>query len=101
MPFCPCWVRGERVIGSVNANLPGGGGGFDSVGKAHMNMIPGDPNSADATRGVLLRWLDTLAEWQMRHSHSMISRQADKATITSVTQPSSVNERSSTIPCDR
>jgi hypothetical protein len=50
---------------------------------------------------MLLRWLDALAEWQMRHSHSVISRQADKATITSVTQPSSVNERSSTSPCDR
>ena len=53
-------------------------------------------------RGKLLRMLDTLAEWQMRHSHSVISRtQADNATITSVIQPSSANERSSTSPCDR
>jgi hypothetical protein len=52
-----------------------------------------------AERGVLLRMLDTLAEWQMRHSHSVIRRaQTDKATITGVTQPSSVNDRSSTIP---
>ena len=67
-----------------------------------MNTIPCGPNSVESsTRGMLLRWLDALAEWQMRHSHSVISRQADKATITSVTQPSSVNERSSTSPCDR
>ncbi|MEA2980153.1 MAG: hypothetical protein QOF09_1976 [Alphaproteobacteria bacterium] len=53
-------------------------------------------------RGALLRWLDALAEWQMRHSHSVISRvQADNATMTGVTQPSSVNERSSISPCDR
>jgi hypothetical protein len=52
-------------------------------------------------RGALLRWLDTLAAWQMRHSHDVISRrQAANATITSVTQPSSANERSSTSPCD-
>ena len=62
------------------------------------------PNSAEAepTRGALLRWLDALAERQMRHSHSVISRaQADKATMTGVTQPSSTNERSSISPCDR
>ena len=50
------------------------------------------------------RWfvLDALAEWQMRHSHRLISRgQALNATMTSVTQPSSANERSSTSPCDR
>jgi hypothetical protein len=58
-------------------------------------------------RGALLRWLDALAAWQMRHSHSVISRaqasraQAANATITNVTQPSSANERSSTSPCDR
>ena len=52
--------------------------------------------------GALLRLLDTLAEWQMRHSHSVISRvQTDSATITGVTQPSSANERSSISPCDR
>ena len=67
-----------------------------------MNTVPCGSNTAEAsTRGMLLRWLDALAEWQMRHSHSVISRQADKATIASVTQPSSVNERSSTSPCDR
>ena len=50
----------------------------------------------------LLRLLDTLAAWQMRHSHEVISRvQADSATITGVNQPSSANERSSTSPCDR
>ncbi len=53
-------------------------------------------------RGALLRWLDALAERQMRHSLSVISRaQTDRATITGVTQPSSANERSSTSPCDR
>jgi hypothetical protein len=53
-------------------------------------------------RGVLLRFLDTLAVWQMRHSHAVISRaQTDNATISGVTQPSSSNERSSTSPCER
>jgi hypothetical protein len=53
-------------------------------------------------RGKLLRMLDTWAEWQMRHSHEVISRvHIDNATITGVTQPSSANERSSTSPCDR
>ena len=53
-------------------------------------------------RGAVLRMLDTLAEWQMRHSHSVISRvQTDNATMTGVTQPSSANDRCSTIPCDR
>ena len=50
-------------------------------------------------RGILLRWLDSFAEWQMRHSHKVISRaQADNATITGVTQPSNANDRSSTSP---
>jgi hypothetical protein len=54
------------------------------------------------SRGRLLRLLDSWAAWQMSHSHQIISRgQTDSATITGVTQPSSVNERSSTIPCDR
>ena len=60
-------------------------------------------NSPDPapSRGALLRWLDTLAAWQMRHSHEVISRvQADSATIIGVTQPSSANERSSISPCD-
>jgi hypothetical protein len=59
-------------------------------------------SNADPHRGALLRALDTLAAWQMRHSHQVISRiQPLKATMTGVTQPSSVNERSSTSPCDR
>ena len=69
-----------------------------------MNALTfGKCNSSESLppRGKLLRWLDTLAEWQMRHSHSVISRtQAASATITNVAQPSSVNERSSTSPCD-
>jgi hypothetical protein len=57
---------------------------------------------SDPERGALLRLLDTLAEWQMRHSHSVISRaQCASATISGVNQPSSGNERSSTRPCDR
>jgi hypothetical protein len=58
-------------------------------------------NSPDAKsdRSVLLRMLDTLAEWQMRHSHSVIRRaHTDRATMIGVTQPSSGNERSRTIP---
>jgi hypothetical protein len=50
----------------------------------------------------LLRLLDTLAEWQMRHSHHVISRNHRlSATISGVNQPSSGNERSSISPCDR
>jgi hypothetical protein len=53
-------------------------------------------------RGPVLRWLDTLATWQMRHSYCVISRhQVLNATMTGVTQPSSTNERSSISPCDR
>jgi hypothetical protein len=61
------------------------------------------PSQETAPRGTLLRLLDTFAEWQMRHSHSVISRVQpnDAAVINSVTQPSSSNERSSTSPCDR
>jgi hypothetical protein len=59
------------------------------------------PESASG-RGVLLRLIDIWAEWQMRHSHRVISRaQADNATMVGVSQPSSVSERSSTSPCDR
>ena len=59
------------------------------------------PEPTDS-RGMLLRWLDTLAAWQMRHSYCVISRnQTRRATITGVTQPSSANERSSISPCDR
>lgn len=54
------------------------------------------------SRGRLLRLLDTWAAWQMNHSHQVINRgHTDSATMTGVTQPSSVNERSSTSPCDR
>jgi hypothetical protein len=62
------------------------------------------PNSSDQTphRGILLRMLDALAEWQMRQLLRVITRrQPLKATMTGVTQPSSVNERSSIMPCDR
>ena len=53
-------------------------------------------------RGALLRLLDTLATWQMSHSHHVISRaQTLNASMTGVIQPSSANERSSTSPCDR
>jgi hypothetical protein len=66
-------------------------------------LCDGPPSTtADPHRGALLRVLDALAAWQMRHSHEVISRaQTLKATMSGVTQPSSVNERSSTSPCDR
>ena len=68
---------------------------------AHCNEAPYSTN-ADPPRGVLLRALDIWAAWQMRHSHQVISRVRPlDATMTGVTQPSSVNERSSTSPCDR
>ena len=61
----------------------------------------GTPEPA-STRSTLLRILDTLAAWQMRHSYCRISRgHALKATMTGVNQPSSTNERSSIMPCDR
>jgi hypothetical protein len=70
-------------------------------GKSHMAGLTCNSPETKPPRGALLRMLDTLAEWQMRHSHRVISRtQADSATMTGVTQPSSVNERSSTSPCD-
>jgi hypothetical protein len=59
-------------------------------------------NSPKPDRGPLLRVLDTLASWQMRHSVEVISRvQTDSAVITGVTQPSSEKDFSSTSPCDR
>ena len=67
-------------------------------------LILGGSGTPDPTntRGLLLRVMDTLASWQMRHSYCVISRnQLRKATMTGVTQPSSVNERSSIRPCDR
>jgi len=69
-----------------------------------LGTSKGTSNSpqSDPRRGALLRLLDTLAEWQMRHSHSVISRaQSASATISGVNQPSSGNERSNTSPCDR
>ena len=66
------------------------------------SLTLGGCNAPAPDRGVLLRLLDTLAVWQMRHSHAVISRaQTDSATISGVTQPSSSNDRSSTSPCDR
>ena len=83
----------------------GSGPTLPQRGDSHMAALTfADSNSPESapSRGALLRWLDTLAEWQMRHSHSVISRvQADNATMTGVTQPSSANERSSISPCDR
>jgi len=65
-------------------------------------IFPGCNSPETPRRGGLLRLLDAMAEWQMRHSHDVISRiQPEAATIDSVTQPSSANERSSTSPCDR
>jgi len=66
--------------------------------------ISGSPDhpQAEARRGALLRAADWIAEWQMRHSLEAISRgQRTRATITGVTQPSSMNECSSIRPCDR
>ena len=53
------------------------------------------------SRNRLLRMADWLAEQHMRNSHRLISRGQDaRAAITSVTQPSSAIERSSTSPFD-
>jgi hypothetical protein len=72
------------------------------MGDMAAALCDGPDSTADSHRGALLRVLDALAAWQMRHSHEVISRtQALKASMTGVTQPSSVNERSSTSPCDR
>ena len=50
-------------------------------------------------RSALLRLIDTLAEWQMRHSHHVISRSHPlDATSSGVNQPSSGNDRSSIKP---
>jgi hypothetical protein len=58
--------------------------------------------NAEPDRGTFLRLLDALAAWQMRYSHEVISRiQPLDATMTGVIQPSSLNERSNTSPCDR
>jgi hypothetical protein len=67
-------------------------------------LIIGDADAPEhaAPRGVLLRFLDTLAAWQIRHSYCLIrGRQARSATSTGVNQPSSTNERSSISACDR
>jgi len=80
-------------------------GNLRSVGMAQMaSLTLSGCDSCETTppRSGWLRLLDALAEWQMRHSHSVISRvQPDAAVISKVTQPSSANERSSTNPCDR
>jgi hypothetical protein len=56
----------------------------------------------EAPRNLLLRMMDTLAEEHMRHTESVINRgQRLGRRMTSVTQPSSASERSSTSPCDR
>jgi hypothetical protein len=60
------------------------------------------PPETTPRRGALLRLIDTLAEWQMQHSHHVISRtQPARATSSGVNQPSSGKERSSINPCDR
>ena len=65
--------------------------------RAHHG-VPGDA----APRGALLRWIDAFAEWKMRDSMRAIGRaQARGACRSSVVQPSSRNERSSTSPCER
>ena len=69
---------------------------------AALTYDEANPAQPPPHRGVLLRVLDVLAERQMRHSHCVIRRaQMLEASMTGVTQPSSVNERSSTRPCDR
>ena len=83
--------------GSGERSLPTG----VSVMAALAFRTSNSPQS-DQDRGALLRLLDALAEWQMRHSHRVISRtQSASATISGVNQPSSGNERSNTSPCDR
>ena len=68
---------------------------------AALRCLPDQPDSA-SDRGSLLRFFDALAEWQMRHSHRVISRaQPLEATMTGVVQPSNENKRSSISPCDR
>ncbi len=70
--------------------------------RCHMAALTlGGCKSPETTppRGALLRWLDSLAEWQMRNSHRVISRaQTDNATMIGVNQPSSGNDRSRTKP---
>jgi hypothetical protein len=83
-------------------SVDSGAGSLRSVGMAQMATLTlSGCSSCETTppRSAWLRLLDTLAEWQMRHSHSVISRvQTDAAVISNVTQPSSANERSSTKP---
>ena len=56
--------------------------------------------SPSPPRNLLLRMMDVLAEEHMRHTESVIGR-GQRRRSTSVAQPSSVSERSSTSPCDR
>jgi hypothetical protein len=66
---------------------------------AALTFGSSDSPEAAPRRSALLRLLDTLAEWQMRHSHHVISRsQPLDATISGVNQPSSGNDRSSIKP---
>ncbi len=91
------WLRAASVWAGDDNIRPQLRSPMAALTYGNCDSPPGKPY-----RGRLLRMLDTLAEWQMRHSHRVISRaQTDNATMTGVTQPSSGNERSSTSPCDR
>jgi hypothetical protein len=73
------------------------------MGKMAALTVDGRDTPHDAPRrGVLLRFLDVLAEWQMRHSVDVISRaQPARANSVSVDQPSSDTTRSSARPRER
>ena len=58
------------------------------------------PAETPPHRNLLLRVMDAIAEQQMRHAHHAI-RLTQGARMTSVAQPSSTLDRSSTSPCDR
>jgi hypothetical protein len=77
-------------------------GGVGDCIVAALTIDGADGRQPGAHRGLLLRLLDALAAWQMRRSYCAISRaQTLKAVTTGVSQPSSLNERSSTSACDR
>lgn len=104
VPLLNLMTQSTRYICRNAMSANAGAGGLRTVGMAQMAALALGRNAPQSTppRGRLLRLLDTLAEWQMRHSHDVISRvQPDAAIINNVTQPSSANERSSTSPCDR
>jgi hypothetical protein len=75
------------------------------LGEVAMGRLaPSEIGSMDSEqpRSLLQRVLDPLAEWQMRRSLWVICRgHRRRATSSSVAQPSSANQRSSAIPCDR